>query len=263
MVGEIELAPRPQFCKSDLCLAAKKVAFTLAEVLITLGIIGVVVALTIPSLVQKYKEKVTVNKVLSAYSLLSNAYSLVLDDDGTPDTWEDKSDTGLANMFAKKMNLGRICSTTDYDNCHTSSLTPYYDLTGFEELGKFRRFGTAGQLQDMSVIFRLEAPACRGVVPYNWDNVTESSPYWHMCGSILVDINGSKLPNRYGVDLFVFIVTDRKIVPKGTPPNPYYSLWSSCNPKQTSWDGSINGDFCAAWIVKNRNMDYLYKTVNW
>ena len=155
-----ELATRPQFRNADLhkksaftlaegathvalCDKFCRVAFTLAEVLITLGIIGVVVALTIPSLVQKYKEKVTVNKVLSAYSLLSNAYSLVLDDDGTPDTWEDKSDTGLANMFAKKMNLGRICSTTDYDNCHTSSLTPYYDLTGFEELGKFRRFRIA------------------------------------------------------------------------------------------------------------------------
>ena len=38
-------------------------AFTLAEVLITLGIIGVVAALTLPSLVGNYKRKVTANKV--------------------------------------------------------------------------------------------------------------------------------------------------------------------------------------------------------
>ena len=40
-----------------------KIAFTLAEVLITLGIIGVVAAMTIPSLIQSYKEKATVTAV--------------------------------------------------------------------------------------------------------------------------------------------------------------------------------------------------------
>ena len=38
-------------------LAAKRVAFTLAEVLITLGIIGVVAALTLPSIINKIKHK--------------------------------------------------------------------------------------------------------------------------------------------------------------------------------------------------------------
>ena len=40
-----------------------KKAFTLAEVLITLGIIGVVAAMTIPSLINAYRERVTVTKV--------------------------------------------------------------------------------------------------------------------------------------------------------------------------------------------------------
>ena len=40
-----------------------KKAFTLAEVLITLGIIGVVAAMTMPSLIQNYKERETVSKV--------------------------------------------------------------------------------------------------------------------------------------------------------------------------------------------------------
>ena len=49
----------------------RKTAFTLAEVLITLGIIGVVAALTLPSLIQSYKERVTVTKVQKAYSILN------------------------------------------------------------------------------------------------------------------------------------------------------------------------------------------------
>ena len=47
--------------------------FTLAEVLITLGIIGVVAALTIPTLVANYQKKVTVTKVKKVYVTLNNA----------------------------------------------------------------------------------------------------------------------------------------------------------------------------------------------
>ncbi len=48
--------------------------FTLAEVLITLGIIGVVAALTMPSVINNYKEKETIAKLKKTYSVLSQAY---------------------------------------------------------------------------------------------------------------------------------------------------------------------------------------------
>ena len=50
-----------------------KKGFTLAEVLITLGIIGIVAALTLPSLVSNYRKKVTAAKLKQTYSILSNA----------------------------------------------------------------------------------------------------------------------------------------------------------------------------------------------
>ena len=51
----------------------KRFAFTLAEVLITLGIIGVVAALTMPTLITKYQKKATAAKLKNAYSTLQNA----------------------------------------------------------------------------------------------------------------------------------------------------------------------------------------------
>ena len=60
----------------------KKAAFTLAEVLITLGIIGVVAAMTMPSLIQNYQEKATVTKLKKCYSLVSQAYVSILNDEG-------------------------------------------------------------------------------------------------------------------------------------------------------------------------------------
>ena len=61
--------------------------FTLAEVLITLVIIGVVAALTIPNLLQKYQEQATVKKVQKFYSTLSNAYSIAMKENGPASEW--------------------------------------------------------------------------------------------------------------------------------------------------------------------------------
>ncbi len=78
-----------------------KNAFTLAEVLITLGIIGVVAAMTMPTLLAKYQEKVTVTRHKKAYSIISQAYLRAQEDYGTVDNWgfpeDSKSETDDGN----------------------------------------------------------------------------------------------------------------------------------------------------------------------
>jgi len=65
----------------------KRAAFTLAEVLITLAIIGVVAAMTIPTLTQNYKKKIVETKLLKAYSIMNNAIKLSSIDNGPIETW--------------------------------------------------------------------------------------------------------------------------------------------------------------------------------
>lgn len=55
---------------------AKKTAFTLAEVLITLGIIGIVAAMTLPALIQHYEKMVLKNQFKKSYSVFFNAVKL-------------------------------------------------------------------------------------------------------------------------------------------------------------------------------------------
>lgn len=62
-------------------------AFTLAEVLITLGIIGVVAAMTIPNLVQSYKKKSTVVSIQKFYSVMSQAIKLSEVEHGSVSSW--------------------------------------------------------------------------------------------------------------------------------------------------------------------------------
>lgn len=72
----------------------KKCAFTLAEVLITLGIISVVAALTMPTLISNYQKQVRINKVKKFYSLMSQAVSLSVTENGPMEYWDGFTTTG-------------------------------------------------------------------------------------------------------------------------------------------------------------------------
>ncbi len=69
-------------------ITSPKFAFTLAEVLITLAIIGVVAAMTIPTLTANYKKKLVETRLLNGYSALSQAVQLSTVDYGPTNTWD-------------------------------------------------------------------------------------------------------------------------------------------------------------------------------
>ena len=73
-------------------------AFTLAEVLITLGIIGVVAALTIPVLTQNYKKRVVETRLQKFYSTINQVINLAEIDYGLREDWYNLNDvdTGMA-----------------------------------------------------------------------------------------------------------------------------------------------------------------------
>ncbi len=75
-----------------------RAAFTLAEVLITLGIIGVVAAVTMPTLIAKYQKKVFATKVKQTYAILSNALTASIAANGTPDEWNYGASSDKASM---------------------------------------------------------------------------------------------------------------------------------------------------------------------
>ena len=62
--------------------------FTLAEVLITLGIIGVIAALTLPNLITQYQKSATVQGLKVAYSLLSQAVQKSVSENGEINEWD-------------------------------------------------------------------------------------------------------------------------------------------------------------------------------
>ena len=109
----------------------KKIAFTLAEVLITLAIIGVVAAMTIPTLMVNYQKKATASKVKKAYAELAQGLKLAQAEYGDPDMWVINKYTDSAEntkYFSETfifpyIKVSKICGTGDEaaENCEIDS----------------------------------------------------------------------------------------------------------------------------------------------
>ena len=105
----------------------KQAAFTLAEVLITLGIIGVVAAMTMPVLIQNQQKITTESKVKKFYSVINQAVKMSEAENGSYEFWDypEKDNTEdtkafFNKYFAKYMNILKI----------TDRSTPINDSNG-------------------------------------------------------------------------------------------------------------------------------------
>ena len=209
--------------------------------MITLGIVGVVAALTFPSLIQSYREKATVVQLKKHYSMIQQAYLRAINDNGTADNWNlvansYNTEENMLYHLKPYLNIIKYCgaSTTD---CWQE---PRYDLnkSKAEPIGRYRAFSKA-ILSDGSII------ATRV------NDITFSDDINRFV-DCYVDLNGEKGPNVYGKDIFQFYFTRNKVIPFGVP-GAYNFDKGWC-----SRIGTYHSVGCAAWVLQNENMDYLH-----
>ena len=238
-------------CGGSLCKVRndnRGAAFTLAEVLITLVIIGVVAALTIPNIMQKYTEQTTVKKVQKFHSNLANAYSLAIKDHGPASEWgfsgtynAESAEKIYKILFKSYFKIAKNCGGDNTGNCfantaykglNSKAINNYSNKTGFYKF----------TLDDGSTVF----------------NYTSGNNIW-----IVYDTNGIKGPNQFGRDTFHFLIYNDKFIPYGSPllakniNTINTSFQTYCSPNGDP-DSTNSGISCAAWVVYKGNMDYLH-----
>ena len=236
----------------------KRKAFSLAEVLITLAVIGFVAALTIPVLTAKYKEKIAYTRLKQAYSLFSQAYLRVVTDNGPVEIWDiDSASTpaGAAKLYALfKPYLSTISDCDTDEGCFSTGT--YKSLFGSSYAYQPRthaKYARGILANGISVAFWSGGTGCSLDFSKNGTGV-----YADSCGAIYADINGSKNPNQAGVDYFKFIITAKGIFPAGE--KDYADGYNAvCEYQNTS---KTNGAICTAYFLQKGRMDYLKQDIS-
>lgn len=222
----------------------KKFGFTLAEILITLGIIGVVAAMTIPTLMKNTQDIELKSAWKKAYSVFSQAAINVKNDNGG--TFLNL--TNLRDSFGTYIKYSRTCeyNGTDqsdvYGNCFHPLTGSYFDtvktLNGTSHLQvnnyyPYMSWGTTGAVlsDGQLAVFAYTSGTCT--------DTTRVEGYTNACGWITIDVNGFRGPNTIGRDIFSIDILNDKITPTGTG-----NLSNTCN-------ASSDGRGCAA--------QYLYQ----
>ncbi|MBQ8460335.1 type II secretion system protein [bacterium] len=172
-----------------------KAAFTLAETLITIGIIGVVAAMTIPNLIQENQKRATVTKLKKAIAVINQAYKLSYEDLGEPENLISMNAGEYTNKYWRPYikNVG---------TCNYESGMHFQTINGTEAPYGVISDNTILTLGGYAYIFST-------LLYHGYDRVSSDV--------IVVDTNCDKQPNKYGRDVFVLkkLEDGKGVVPLG------------------------------------------------
>ena len=208
----------------------KKFGFTLAEVLITLGVIGVVAAMTMPTLIKNYKKHVTETRLKQTYTLLSQAFYMAQAKSGEFSEWDRANGKTFFDTYWRPyLKVAKECTTTGCGYKPIKNDLIFYKPDGFTSNWAFNynpysRYGVL--LSNGTFIFFITE--------------TETATPQNV-NIIRVDINYTKSPNTLGKDVFAFEYSAEGIKPYGYDADDITQK-NNCK---------TSGEFCSSLIMKN------------
>ncbi len=179
--------------------------FTLSEVLITLVIIGIIAAITVPLIVSSYQKKILASQFKKMYSTMENAINFVNAQSGTSmecylyDFYKSDSPyhtsecTEFWEEFLKQINIIKVCEKDD------TTCRPKYKTK--EEV--LQAGGTQQERSCSHPISSMKGFVLSdGSIFYLYYMPTTGLPNSHVSTFFGIDVNGIKGPNKWGYDLF-------------------------------------------------------------
>lgn len=224
-----------------------KKGFTLAEVLITLGVIGVVAAMTIPNLINNYQKHVIETNLKETYSILQQVMKFTEYDDVTLEEFPD-SPQGVKDWFEKyfqpHLKYSNVCFHTKgcwQTKGNVKFLNGSIPSADYKELGLGHNNMTISLTNGSYINFvglsSEEAKNSYGISENGYIAIT-------------IDANGNIGPNVFGKDIFVVLYHESKgLFPAGSNKSRE-DILNNCNI-------SSIGTFCMArtkdngWIIPN------------
>ncbi|MDD3150509.1 MAG: prepilin-type N-terminal cleavage/methylation domain-containing protein [Candidatus Gastranaerophilales bacterium] len=224
-----------------------KPAFTLAETLIVIAIIGIIASIVTPMLFGTTNDAELKAAWKKQYSDLSQATMMIVADNGGTLAGAFPGDaTGsedLKNAYASKLNIIKDCSGTSgtggtgtgasAEGCWHSGTNSWYYLNGTGRTTDPR----PGLILNNGNLMLFEI---------NKSNCSYDLSFWGgdytRCGHIFIDINGFKKPNTIGKDIFRISMTTNALIPAGA--RGYFNPSTDCIENSTA--ATNYGYGCAA-----------------
>ena len=264
----------------------KKFAFTLAEVLITLGIIGVVAAISLPSFISKinnFQYEIARKKVINS---VGEAGRQVIIQGNFNSAYNAKD--FVDNILSKKLKIIKTCETDNLQNCGLS--TKILTSDGKKLINMPKNIGQLGMnnlRSDTMTYVEKDKPSYGFIMSNGYSvnlfynpncivntNASNNNAVDYVCINVIYDVNGLHNPNQVGKDVGFLsilysnessIVVAPNVVPESVKytPNKYNSgenwdgsnyLFSRCN--------SINKDYYPTTKDELLSIGYNSKLVN-
>ena len=218
----------------------KKNGFTLAEVLITLTIIGVIAAITIPNLMQSWRKHERITQIKSAYSIIQNATRMAVAEHGNPDGWdfsgENRGNAAIRTYskyyFVPYVKVQLTCQDNAQifnDKCFANNR--WYKLNG-DDFGN-GPYGISYMSQyKLQNGMNIAIWAPQKSLQYNRRDIV-----------FLVDVDGAKGPTTLGKDIFTFIYN--------LDTGKFYTGGNTLNYNTNDCITTDAGSSCAYWIERN------------
>ena len=225
-------------------MKSKKIsAFTLAEVLVTLMIIGVIAAMTIPTLQQNTRNNEMVAGCLKAFSTLSQAIDRMKPDYGPVGygtKWNDAEtfwkgeNKDYKEGFVSQLNIVKSC-TPGEKGCFWDGIPR--QLNGSSHGVNYNGANYTVRTTD-GMSFNYDTSQCTAQKGVSNDRVSRG------LGRFMVDVNGDRGPNRFGYDIYFFcLVKGEGIIPAGADNNS-----EDCKRAGI-------GATCAAKVIKEKKIE--------
>ncbi len=179
-----------------------KPAFTLAEVLITLAIIGVVAVLTLPALIQNYNEKAWG----TAQDVFTNRLEVATRQMNTEEKLAGYSNTmDFVNELKKYIKITRVCDNSNITKCFNKEVI-WNEGEDPIDMSTIKNAASLGQDDwDTDTVAVQFANGVNAIIAYNPNTTQEPFNNQFSATSnsmaILYDVSGNKNPNTNGKDI--------------------------------------------------------------
>lgn len=160
----------------------KKFAFTLSEVLVTMGIIGVISALTVPTLVNNYQRKAQALQFRKTVTDIGNAVDMLITEEGKSKFSATTYYNNLDGFVRDKLKTIKTCSKDETNKCFANE--NYNTINGAA--------GSAFTCEGNAYVLASSAAIC----------MTKSGT----SVKVNIDVNGQDGPNIGGRDMFIFMI---------------------------------------------------------